>query len=138
MRIVVCVALTRPDGRVLVQQRPTQGDVGHSDFAGYWEFPGGKVEAGETLVRALVRELAEELAIAVDEEDLTPLSFGTDLGLAGPLVLLLYRCTRWRGEPRALQAAALDWLDPPAMRALRMPPADRPLVEMLVRLAGST
>lgn len=128
--IVVCAALIRGDGRVLVQQRPLA-----SDYGGYWEFPGGKVEAGERLAQALVRELAEELGVTVPEERLTPLCFASGPASGPPLLLLLYRCTQWVGEPRLLHAAALDWFDPVALRALRMPPADRPLVDALIASA---
>lgn len=133
MLIVVCAALIRGDGAILVQQRPAG-----KQFAHHWEFPGGKVEPGETLARALVRELAEELDIVVDEGDLVPTGFGTDAGAAGPMLLLLYRCRRWSGEPRLIEAAALDWRDPQALRTLLMPPADRPLVDILVTLAAAT
>ena len=129
MMIVVAAALTREDGRIFVQRRPLD-----KNYGGFWEFPGGKVNAGELPEAALARELAEELHIAVDVADLTPLAFATGPAIAPPLLLLLYRCTRWTGEPRLMEATALDWLVPEAMRALPMPPADEPLVELLVRL----
>ena len=129
---VVAAALIDAAGRVLVQQRP----AGKS-LAGLWEFPGGKVEAGEAPGAALARELAEELAIEVDVADLEPVGFA-DAPLGGRrLILLLYQLQRWRGEPRAVEAAALAWRDVDALDDLPMPPADRPLVAALRRrLAG--
>lgn len=126
---VVAAALMDADGGVLVQQRP----AGKS-LAGLWEFPGGKVEAGETPESALARELDEELAITVAPEDLVPLAFASEPLAGRHLLLLLYVCRRWTGEPRAVEAAALRWLDPAAMPALPMPPADRPLVAALQAL----
>lgn len=122
--LVVAAALADADGALLLQQRP----AGKS-HAGLWEFPGGKVEAGEAPEAALVRELGEELGIAADPATLTPAAFATGPGI----VLLLYRVGRWAGVPRALEAAALRWVVPAAMHALPMPPADLPLVEALVR-----
>lgn len=123
---VVAAALIDQDGRVLLQERP----AGKS-LAGLWEFPGGKIEAGEAPEAALARELDEELAIAVSPEDLVPLAFASQPLGERHLLLLLYVCRRWTGEPCAVEAAALRWLDPAAMPALPMPPADRPLVAAL-------
>ena len=130
MLTVVCAALIKPDGRVLVQRRPEGGR-----YPSYWEFPGGKVERGEAPEAALVRELSEELGLDTDATHLTPLGFATESTEDGSLVLLLYISTVWRGVPRLLHATALDWVSPVAMRDLQMPPADRPLVEMLVNRA---
>jgi 8-oxo-dGTP diphosphatase len=124
--LVVAGALCR-DGRWLMQQRPREKAHG-----GLWEFPGGKVEPGEAPARALARELAEELGIAVAPADCVPLSFATaprDGG--GTLLMLLYRVTRWTGEPHALEADALTWDVPAALAALPMPPVDVPLVREL-------
>ncbi|MCP3735324.1 (deoxy)nucleoside triphosphate pyrophosphohydrolase [Sphingomonas sp. RP10(2022)] len=126
---VVAAALIDGEGRVLLQRRPPG-----KQMADLWEFPGGKIEPGETLEGALVRELAEELGIAVDAGALTPLTFAS-AGLGERhLLLLLYTIRDWRGTPRALEASALAWVRPAAMRALAMPPADLPLVAMLERL----
>ena len=129
---VVAAALAGEDGRVLLQQRAPGRAM-----AGLWEFPGGKVDAGELPEGALVRELREELGIEVAATDLMPACFAS-----GPLgerhmILLLYLCRRWRGEPQPLDAAALRWEMPAAMRALAMPPADAPLIDLLQLLLES-
>jgi 8-oxo-dGTP diphosphatase len=124
--LVVAAALVRADGRVLLQQRP-QGKA----MAGLWEFPGGKVEPGERPEPALVRELAEELGISVAENALVPAAFASAALGERQLLLLLFLCRRWEGEPEALDAAALQWATPADMRGLLMPPADVPLVEAL-------
>lgn len=126
---VVAAALVGADGRVLLQQR-AQGRA----MAGLWEFPGGKIEPGERPEPALVRELAEELGIEVAEASLTPAAFASAALGERHLLLLLYLCRVWTGEPRALDASALRWLRPQEMRQLAMPPADVPLVEALERL----
>jgi len=130
--LVVAAALVDADGRVLVQQRPPG-----KPMAGLWEFPGGKVEAGEVPEAALVRELAEELGIGVDPGALTPAAFASE-GLGGRhLLLLLYRADIWDGVPEPRHASALRWVHPAEMRALAMPPADVPLVDALERLLSS-
>lgn len=127
LMIVVAAAITAADGRVLVQRRPAGKAHG-----GLWEFPGGKVEAGETPEAALARELAEELEIAVDPDAATPIAFASEPAGERHLLLLLYRVDRWSGEPRAMAADALAWCSPAALTALSMPPADRPLVTALL------
>ena len=127
--LVVAAALRLGDGRVLVQQRP-EG----KPMAGLWEFPGGKVEPGETPEAALARELAEELGIGFDAGGLTPLAFASEARDARHLVLLLYRLERWEGTPEPRHASALRWATVEEMRALPMPPADVPLVEAVGRL----
>ena len=127
--LVVAAALADAQGRVLLQQRAP----GRS-MAGLWEFPGGKVEEGETPEVALVRELEEELGIIVDTRDLSATAFASAPNGERHMILLLYVCRIWSGEPRALDASALQWLLPADMRGLPMPPADEPLVAMLERL----
>ena len=127
--LVVAAALVDAEGQVLLQQRPE----GRS-MAGLWEFPGGKVEPGESAEAALVRELAEELGIAVEADSLSPGAFASaDIG-ARPLLLLLYLCREWSGDPRPLHASALQWVRPREMTALPMPPADLPLIPILEKL----
>lgn len=123
---VVAAALIDADGRILMQRRPPG-----KAHAGLWEFPGGKIEPGETPERALVRELEEELGIAVTVADLAPLAFASVPAGARTLLLLLYVCERWGGAPQPLEADALTWRSPAALRDLAMPPADLPLVAAL-------
>lgn len=127
---VVALALIGPDGRILVQQRPP-GKM----MAGLWEFPGGKVEPGETPEAALVREIAEELDVRLDAGALAPLTFASEALGERHLLLLLYVAREWEGEPRALDASAIRWVTIEEMRALPMPPADAPFADALARLA---
>ena len=124
--LVAAGALVRGDGHVLLQRRPAAKHHG-----GLWEFPGGKVEAGETPEAALIRELAEELGIAAVAP--VPLTFASGSVGPRPLLLLLYVVRQWRGEPRPLDAAALAWIAPVDLAARPMPPADRPLAVALIR-----
>ncbi len=123
---VVAAALVDGAGQVLVAQRP----AGKS-LAGLWEFPGGKIEPGEAPAAALVRELAEELGITVAEADLHPLTFVAHAYPDFHLLMLLYSCTRWAGEPRGDEGQLIAWHAPSALTALAMPPADVPLLAPL-------
>ena len=127
--VVVAVALVDRDGRLLVQQRP-EG----LSMAGLWEFPGGKLEPGETPEQALIRELEEELAIDVDHACLAPACFASDMIGDRHLLLLLYVCRKWRGTPVAQHASALRWVRPVELQGLHMPPADKPLIGLLEAL----
>ena len=127
--LVVAAALVDGDGRVLVQQR-----AAGRQHAGLWEFPGGKVEPGETPAAALARELAEELGIAVDPADASPVGFADRADGERHLVLLLYLVRRWTGEPRPHDAAALAWRRFEGLARLPMPPADRALLGALARM----
>lgn len=127
---VVAAALVDGDGHVLLAQRP-EGKA----LAGLWEFPGGKLEPGESPEAALARELDEELGITAGP--LVPFTF---VSFAYPdfhLVMLLYWCRAWEGEPHGRDGQALRWERPGAMAALPMPPADVPLVEALVAAIGA-
>lgn len=124
--IVVAAALIDGDGRLLVQQRP-QGKA----MAGLWEFPGGKVEEGETPEAALIRELREELAIDVQQACLAPACFASEALGERHMILLLYICRKWQGIPRALEAPAIKWVRPLDLHSLSMPPADKPLIGLL-------
>lgn len=131
INLVVAAALIDPDGRVLVQQRPP--DKAHG---GLWEFPGGKIEVGETPEAALIRELAEELGIDVEQSCLAPAVFASNAIGSGDehLLLLLYVCRKWQKQPQPLEASALAWHRPVALHRLAMPPADRPLIGLLEAL----
>jgi len=129
--LVVAVALVDVDGRVLLSQRP-EGKA----LAGLWEFPGGKVEPGERPEDALIRELQEELGIAVEEPCLAPLTFASHGYADMHLLMPLYVCRRWTGLVQAREGQALRWLFPADMNALPMPPADAPLIPALIDLLG--
>jgi len=125
--VIVAAALVDADGRVLVQQRA----AGRA-MAGLWEFPGGKIERGESAETALVRELKEELGISTETACLAPAGFGTaPIEDGRELLLLLYVCRKWSGIPKALDAAALRWVRPLELHDLPMPPADLPLIGLL-------
>ena len=127
--LVVAAALVDRDGRVLLQER----SPGRS-MVGLWEFPGGKVEPGETPAQALIRELREELGIDVEAACLAPAVFASEPLGERHLLLLLHVCRKWRGDPRPLDAAGLRWVRPVQMHGLPMPPADRPLIGLLEAL----
>lgn len=131
MRIVLvsAVALVDPDGRVLLAQRP-EG----KSMAGLWEFPGGKVEAGESPEVSLIRELEEELGIIVKEACLAPLTFASHRYEDFHLLMPLYVCRRWEGNIRGREGQALKWVRPNRLRDFPMPPADEPLIPHLVDL----
>jgi 8-oxo-dGTP diphosphatase len=124
--LVVAVALVDPDGRVLLAQRP-EGKA----MAGLWEFPGGKIEPGERPEDTLIRELGEELGIAVQEACLAPFTFASHTYGAFHLLMPLYVCRRWDGLAQPLHHAALKWVRPRDMAAYPMPAADLPLIPML-------
>ena len=127
--LVVAVALVDVDGRVLVSERPAG-----KQLAGLWEFPGGKVEPGERPEETLIRELAEELGIRVEEPCLAPLTFASHAYPEFHLLMPLYVCRRWTGTPQPMEGQALKWVRPKALRDLAMPPADAPLIPFLIDL----
>jgi 8-oxo-dGTP diphosphatase len=124
--LVAAVALIDRDGRVLIAQRP-EG----KSMAGLWEFPGGKVAAGETPEAALIRELKEELGIDTIASCLAPFTFASHRYEDFHLLMPLYLCRKWQGEVRALEHAALKWVRVSRLGDYEMPPADTPLVAML-------
>lgn len=124
--LVVAAALIDPDGRVLMQRRPPG-----KPLAGLWEFPGGKVERAESPEAALARELDEELGIAVALSALAPAGFTSEPFGNRHLLLLLFRCQTWRGEPEGRDGQELAWVPPADLEALPMPAADRPLAAAL-------
>ena len=126
---VVACALIDPDRRVLIAQRP-EG----KSLAGLWEFPGGKVEAGETPETALIRELEEELGISTKTACLAPLSFASHTYDDFHLLMPLYVCRKWQGTPQAREHTALKWVRAQSLRDYPMPPADEPLVAALCDL----
>lgn len=124
--LVAAVAMVDIDGRVLLAQRPK----GRS-MAGLWEFPGGKIHAGETPEGCVVRELREELGVDITESCLAPFTFASHRYDHAHLLMPLYLCRVWKGTPSPLEGQSLKWVRPLAMTAFAMPPADVPLVAML-------
>ncbi|HMB47173.1 MAG TPA: (deoxy)nucleoside triphosphate pyrophosphohydrolase [Afifellaceae bacterium] len=127
--LVVACALVDSDGRVLIAQRPDG-----KSMAGLWEFPGGKVENGESPEAALIRELAEELGINVTEACLAPLTFASHDYGTFHLLMPLFVCRRWTGMVEAREGQTLRWVRPSNLRDFAMPPADEPLISSLVEL----
>jgi 8-oxo-dGTP diphosphatase len=127
--LVAACALVDADGRVLLAQRP-QG----KPMAGLWEFPGGKIEAGERPEQTLIRELKEELGIDVREDCLAPLTFASHAYPDFHLLMPLYVCRRWERTVTAREAQQLAWVKPNRLRDYDMPPADVPLVSHLMTL----
>jgi 8-oxo-dGTP diphosphatase len=129
--LVAAVALVDADGRVLIAQRPHG-----KEMAGLWEFPGGKVEAGERPEETLIRELHEELGIAVQETCLAPLTFASHAYERFHLLMPLYICRRWDGLVQPREGQAVKWVRPRQLRDYPMPPADEPLIPAIVDILG--
>jgi 8-oxo-dGTP diphosphatase len=127
--LVVACALVDSDGRILIAERP-EG----KKMAGLWEFPGGKVEPGETPEETLVRELREELGIETKSACLAPLTFASHAYEDWHLLMPLYVCRRWEGMVSPREGQQLTWVRPNRLRDYRMPPADEPLVAHLMAL----
>jgi 8-oxo-dGTP diphosphatase len=125
--LVVAAALVDGKGRVLIAQRPA-----HKQLGGLWEFPGGKVEPGESPEAALVRELREELDLTVEPDCLDPFAFASHAYPDFHLLMPLYVIAKWNGEPTAHDAQALAWVRARELRDYPMPPADVVLVERLI------
>lgn len=124
--LVSAIAIVDADGRVLLAQRP-EG----KSMAGMWEFPGGKIEAGESPEVALIREIEEELGLDICDTCIAPVTFVSHEYETSHLLMMLYICRNWEGIPRGLEGQALCWKRPSEMNALAMPPADKPLISAL-------
>jgi 8-oxo-dGTP diphosphatase len=124
--LVSAVALIDVDGRILLAQRP-EG----KSMAGLWEFPGGKVEQGETPEAALIRELEEELGINTWASCLAPLTFASHAYDDFHLLMPLFACRKWEGTPRPQENQTLKWVFAKDLRDYPMPPADIPLIPIL-------
>jgi len=129
----VALALVDTAGKILMQQR-----LCDADHAGLWEFPGGKVNASETLEQALIREIEEELGVQVRSSDLVPVCFASDSTLPpaprNPHVIFLYTARIWSGEVQCHAAQSLGWFVPTELASLEMPPLDVPLAKALLDL----
>lgn len=124
--LVAAVALFDRDGRVLIARRP-EG----KPMAGLWEFPGGKVEAGETPEEALIRELREELAVDTVESCLAPFTFASHAYDDFHLLMPLFVCRKWTGKVTPMEGQQIKWVMPMQLRDYPMPAADKPLIAML-------
>ena len=127
--LVAACALIDADGRVLIAERPSG-----KPMAGLWEFPGGKVDAGERPEDALIRELQEELGIVVNESCLAPLTFASHTYTEFHLLMPLYVCRRWQGTVSPREGQKLAWVRPNRLKDYPMPPADVPLISHLTTL----
>ena len=126
LKIVVSIALINSEDEILLSKRPQD-----KHLSGFWEFPGGKVEEGETPEKALVREIKEELNIDIESKCIAPLSFSEFDYKEFQLLLLLYICRRWDGEPMSMENNKLMWVKPNMLRNYKMPPADDSLIYCL-------
>ncbi|HEY8580828.1 MAG TPA: (deoxy)nucleoside triphosphate pyrophosphohydrolase [Beijerinckiaceae bacterium] len=129
--LVAAAALVDADDRVLIALRPPG-----KALAGLWEFPGGKVDAGERPEACLIRELREELDIEVKEDCLAPLTFASHAYEDFHLLMPLWICRRWSGIVRPMEGQAVKWVAPRALRDHPMPPADLPLIPALIDIVG--
>ena len=127
--LVAACGLIDTDGRVLLAERPAGRPM-----AGLWEFPGGKIEAGERPEETLIRELKEELGVVVREPCLAPLTFASHAYPDFHLLMPLFVCRRWEGTVTALEGQRLAWVRPNRLREYKMPPADEPLIAHLMTL----
>jgi len=127
--LVAACALVDADNRVLLAQRPPG-----KSLAGLWEFPGGKVEPGETPEETLIRELQEEIGVETKIACLAPLTFASHTYETFHLLMPLYVCRRYEGTPVAREGQVLKWVRPRDMRNYPMPPADEPLIPFLIDL----
>ena len=126
LKIVVSIALVNNENEILLSKRPEK-----KHLSGFWEFPGGKVEEGETPEKALIREVKEELNIDINNKCIAPLSFSEFDYNNFQLLLLLYICRRWDGVPMSMENNKLEWVKPNMLRDYKMPPADDALIYCL-------
>ena len=126
LKTVVSIALINNENEILLSKRPEK-----KHLSGFWEFPGGKVEDGETPEKALIREVKEELNIDINDKCIAPLSFSEFDYKNFQLLLLLYVCRRWDGEPMSMESNKLEWVKPNMLRDYKMPPADDALIYCL-------
>ena len=126
LKIVVSIALINNCDQVLIAKRPN-----NKHLAGFWEFPGGKIEKDETPENAIIREVKEELNVNINNKCIAPLSFSEFDYENFHLLLLLYICRRWEGEPRPMEENELKWVKPSKLRKYKMPPADDSLIYIL-------
>jgi len=124
--LVAACALVDGDGRVLLAQRRKDDPM-----EGLWEFPGGKLKKGETPEQALIRELREELDLDVDASCLSPIAFASHDSGDFHLLMPLFVCRKWPGQPKPIEAQALKWVRPKELLECKMPPADIPLAAQL-------
>ena len=123
LKIVVSIALVNEFNEILLSKRPKNKHLG-----GYWEFPGGKIEANEAPEQALIREIKEEINIDINNKCIAPLSFSEFDYKEFQLLLLLYVCRRWEGEPKSMEKNEIRWVKPNMLKKYKMPPADDALI----------
>ena len=123
LKIVVSIALINEVNEILLSKRPI-----NKHLEGYWEFPGGKIETNESPEQALIREIKEELNININNKCIAPLSFSEFDYNEFQLLLLLYVCRRWEGDPMSMENNELKWVKPNMLRKYKMPPADDSLI----------
>ena len=131
VKIVVSLALINDADEILLSKRPK-----NKHLAGFWEFPGGKVETGEVPEIALIREIKEELDININNKCIAPLSFSEFDYKEFQLLLLLYVCRKWEGEPKSMESDEIMWVKPNMLRKYKMPPADDALIYCIQDLFG--
>ena len=126
LQLVVSIALIDPRDQILISKRPEK-----KHLSGYWEFPGGKVEKNETPENAIIREVKEELNVNINNKCIAPLSFSEFDYKKFQLLLLLYVCRRWEGEPMSMEKNEIKWVKAKMLRQFKMPPADDSLIYSL-------